>query len=106
MRYDHFHMLPEKAFQPRSGRFGMTLEGGGGGNQPTQQVTNELPAYAKPYVERMVGRGEALTTAPYQTYGGERIAPTAEGQLAARQGVAGLTQPGQSSTGLKLTRLG
>lgn len=31
MRYDHFSMLPERAFQPRNGRYGMTLEGGGGG---------------------------------------------------------------------------
>jgi hypothetical protein len=29
MRYDHFTMLPERAFQPIAGR--MTLEGGGGG---------------------------------------------------------------------------
>jgi len=40
MRYDHFSMLPEQAFQPRNGRFfgggGMTLEGGkgGGGSAP------------------------------------------------------------------------
>jgi hypothetical protein len=37
MRYDHFSMLPEQAFQPRGGRFGgMTLEGGkgGGGSAP------------------------------------------------------------------------
>jgi len=32
MRYDHFSMLPEQAFQPRAGHFGgMTLEGGGKG---------------------------------------------------------------------------
>jgi hypothetical protein len=31
VRYDHFLTLPEKAFQPRNGRYGMTLEGGGGG---------------------------------------------------------------------------
>jgi len=30
MRYDHFSMLPEMAFQPRD-RYGMTREGGGGG---------------------------------------------------------------------------
>lgn len=30
MRYDHFSMLPERAFQPRD-RYGMTREGGGGG---------------------------------------------------------------------------
>lgn len=36
MRYDHFSMLPELAFQPRNGRLGMTLEGGkgGGGGAP------------------------------------------------------------------------
>lgn len=34
MRYDHFTMLPERAFQPRNGRFGMTLEGGGKGSAP------------------------------------------------------------------------
>jgi hypothetical protein len=28
MRHDHFSMLPMRAFQPRNGRFGMTLEGG------------------------------------------------------------------------------
>ena len=32
MRYDHFSMLPELAFQPRNGRYGMTLEGGKGGS--------------------------------------------------------------------------
>ena len=34
MRYDHFTMLPEHAFQPRNGRHGMTLEGGGKGSAP------------------------------------------------------------------------
>jgi hypothetical protein len=35
MRYDHFSMLPELAFSPRNGRYGMTLEGGkGGGSAP------------------------------------------------------------------------
>ena len=28
MKYNHFLLLPEHAFQPRCGRFGMTLEGG------------------------------------------------------------------------------
>jgi hypothetical protein len=30
MKYDHFTMLPERAFQPRNGRMSMTFEGGGG----------------------------------------------------------------------------
>ena len=57
--------------------------GGGGGGSPapapsTQTVTQtSIPEYARPYVERMLGKSEALTDIdqnPYQNYGGERIA--------------------------------
>ena len=54
--------------------------GGGGGSPPPAQqtVTNtSIPEYARPYVENMLGKAEALTDInqnPYQTYGGERIA--------------------------------
>jgi hypothetical protein len=43
---------------------------------PTSQtVTNtSIPEYAKPYVERLLGKAESLSNAPYQTYGGERMA--------------------------------
>ena len=44
----------------------------------SQTVTNtSIPEYARPYVERMLGKTEALTDInqnPYQTYGGKRIA--------------------------------
>jgi hypothetical protein len=84
MRYNHLDMLPEKAFQPIGKR--MTLEGGGGGkggSKPapapsSQTVTNtSIPEYARPYVETMLGKTQALTDInqnPYQTYGGQRIA--------------------------------
>jgi hypothetical protein len=73
-------MLPELAFKPVGKS--MTLEGGGkGGGAPapsSQTVTNtSIPEYARPYVERMLGKTEALTDInqnPYQTYGGQRIA--------------------------------
>jgi hypothetical protein len=57
--------------------------GGGGGSAPapaptTQTVTQTaIPEYARPYVERMLGKSEALTDInqnPYQNYEGERIA--------------------------------
>jgi hypothetical protein len=55
--------------------------GGGGGSAPapsSQTVTQtSIPEYARPYVERMLGKSEALTDIdqnPYQNYGGERIA--------------------------------
>lgn len=50
MRYNHFTMLPEKAFSPRA--FGsMTLEGGGGGGGPSQAEI-ELEALKKQMKER------------------------------------------------------
>jgi hypothetical protein len=84
MRYTLDSILPEQAFSPRLGRGfgagGMTLEGGkGGGGAPQQQqvAQTSIPEYARPYVENMLGKTEALTDInqnPYQTYGGDRIA--------------------------------
>lgn len=50
--------------------------GGGGGGQPTQSTTNtsNLPEYARPYFERMMGRAEEESNQPYVSYGGQRIA--------------------------------
>jgi hypothetical protein len=74
--------------------------------QPTQTVQTTIPEYAKPTVERMIGRAEALSEAPYQTFGGQRVAESSAQQQAARAGVAGLTQPGQYSAGTGLTGAG
>ena len=54
-------------------------KGGGGGGAPQQQAVAQtsIPEYARPYVENMLGKTEALTDInqnPYQTYGGQRIA--------------------------------
>jgi hypothetical protein len=48
----------------------------GGGGQPTQSTTNtsNLPEYARPYFERMMGRAEEESNQPYVSYGGQRIA--------------------------------
>jgi hypothetical protein len=109
MRYDHFSMLPERAFQPR-GRYGMTLEGGssggGGSPQPSQVSQTTIPEYAKPYVEKLLGKAEAATETPYQTYGGQRLSETDPAVLTARQGVAGLQQPGQFAAGTGLAGAG
>jgi hypothetical protein len=106
MRYNHFSMLPERAFQPR-GRYGMTLEGGDSPPpQPTSTSTTTIPEYAKPYAERTLGKAEALSEAPYQTYGGERIAASTPEQQAARQAVAGMQLPGQFAAGTGLAAAG
>lgn len=109
MRYDHFSMLPERAFQPR-GRYGMTLEGGssggGGSPQPSQVSQTTIPEYAKPYVETLLGKAQAATEAPYQAYTGQRLTATDPQVLAARQEVAGLQQPGQFAAGTGLAGAG
>jgi hypothetical protein len=56
MKYDHFSMLPERAFQPRNGRMNMTLEGGGGGGQTTSTVTqSNIPEWLRPQTEALLG---------------------------------------------------
>ena len=115
MRYTLDSMLPERAFSPRLGRGfgggGMTLEGGkgGGGGAPapsSQTVTQtNIPEYARPYVERMLGKSEALTDInenPYKAYGGQRIAEFAPLQKQAFQNVANQQTAGQlgAATGL------
>ena len=110
MRYDHFSMLPEKAFQPRSGGKSMTLEGGGSGGggspQPTTTSQTTIPEYAQPYMERLLGKAEAASEAPYQTYGGERLAQVTPEQEAARGEVSQMVRPGQFGAGTGLATLG
>lgn len=76
----------------------------GGGSAPTHttqditQTTSDIPAYAKPYFQRLMDRAEGLSTTDYVPYGGQRIAgqsgDTLAGQDLARgiagQGIAGM----------------
>ena len=78
---------------------GGRIYGGGGESAPAaptnQTVTQtSIPEYAKPYVERMLGKTEALTGTPYQAYGGERIAGFTPMQQQAFRGITNL-QPAQ-----------
>lgn len=56
--------------------------------EKTTQTTTTIPDYAKPYVEKMLGKAESLTEAPYQVYGGERIAGFTPLQQQAFRGVS------------------
>lgn len=69
----------------------------GGDEQPqqtssTQTVNNvNIPEYARPYVEDMLGRSQALTTQnPYQSYAGQRVAGFNPLQQASFQSAAGM----------------
>lgn len=69
----------------------------------SQNVTQtSIPEYAKPYVEKMLGKAEALTESPYQAYGGQRLAGFTDLQNQAFKGVQGLgpTQQGALGSGI------
>lgn len=78
------------------GRRLYNCDGGDPAPAPSNQTVTQtsIPEYAKPYVERMLGKAEALTDAPYQNYGGERIAGFTPLQQQAMQSAASL-QPSQ-----------
>jgi hypothetical protein len=98
--------LPADAFKKEGGK--IKLHGGGPPSQPTSQNVTQttIPEYAKPYVEKMLGKTEALTQTPYQAYGGERIAGFTPMQQQAFQGVANLQPAQQLGTATQMGGLG
>lgn len=48
--------------------------GGGGGSSKNTTYTSNLPEYARPYFEDVMGRAQRESVQPYQSYGGERVA--------------------------------
>jgi hypothetical protein len=77
---------------------------GGGGSQPTSttQTTTTIPEYARPYVERMLGKAEAFSDSPYQAYKGERVAGFTPLQQQSFQGAANLGPAQQIGQGTQL----
>ena len=95
MKYNHFSMLPERAFlavggmiKPQGG------SSGGSSGTPTQTTVNNtsIPTYAQPYVQNTLGQAQALTDInqnPYQPYQGQQIAGFTPMQTQAFQDIAG-----------------
>jgi hypothetical protein len=104
------------AFKPNAtGKIRLYDSGGGGGSPAPSSVSQTtIPEYAQPYAERLLGQAEAKIFTkdagtgeitgfqPYQTYGGERLAPSTQEQQAVRQQVAGMQGPQQFGTGTQL----
>lgn len=63
----------------------------------TSTTTTNVPAYAKPYHERLLARAEALSNTPYQPYTGQRVADFNDDQNAYFSGIRSMSQgPGLS----------
>ena len=99
-------MIIRNKFNGYSGD-GRRLYPGGGGSGPSQQTVTQttIPEYAKPYVERMLGKAEAFTESPYQTYGGQRVAEFSPLQQQAQQAAANLGPTQQLGTATQMAGL-
>jgi hypothetical protein len=83
--------LPEHAFKHYGDRKIKPQgdDGGGGAAQPsTTTQKQDLPDWAIPYAQEVLGKGSALASAPYQAYTGERIAQFTPMQQQAFQGAS------------------
>jgi hypothetical protein len=86
---------------------GRIYGGGSSPSTPEKQTIEQtsIPEYAKPYVEKMLGKTEALSNAPYQAYGGERIAGFTPLQQQAQQSAANLGPAKQLGVGTQMAGL-
>lgn len=100
-------MMIRNKFNGYSGDGRRLYPAGGGGSQPreTVQTQTTIPEYAKPYVERMLGKAEAATSAPYQKYEYDRVAEFTPLQQQAFQGAANLGPASQIGTGTQFAGL-
>jgi hypothetical protein len=118
-------MLPEKAFQPRNGRMGMTLESGGGPSHTTSTVTqSSIPDWLRPQTEALLGAGmqEYFQTEkdasgnynitgvkpykPYSTDPRDYFAGFTPQQQNVMSEAAGMQTPGQFGTASGLAQMG
>ena len=67
---------------------------GGGGTQQVEQTTSNLPEYARPYFEELLGRTAYESTRPYEAYPGQRIADFTPYEQMGMQGMYNMAAQG------------
>jgi hypothetical protein len=88
--------------------------GGGGGPTTTKSETSNIPEYARPYVERMLGstekqvytygdKGNITGFQPYKPFEGETVAGFTPMQRQAMQGIGSYQLPGQTGAATEMT---
>lgn len=104
--------LPIDAFKKEGGK--IKLHGGGGGPTTTKSETSNIPDYARPYVERMMGStekqiytygpsGNITGFQPYKPFQGETVAGFTPTQSRAMQGISNYQMPGQTGAATQMT---
>jgi hypothetical protein len=88
--------------------------GGGGGPTTTKSETSNIPEYARPYVERMMGatekqvytygdKGQITGFQPYKPFEGETVAGFTPMQSGAMRGIQNYQLPGQTGEASQMT---
>ena len=101
MKYNHFDMLPERAFLKLGGKI-MPQGGGSSGQTSSTTNTSNIPEYAQPYVMPNLGKGQALTDIsnnPYQPYQGQMLAGFTPMQTQAMTALGDMQQAPQLQQG-------
>jgi hypothetical protein len=94
--------------------FTFSFGGGGGGPTTTKSETSNIPEYARPYVERMMGstekqvytygdKGQITGFQPYKPFEGETVAGFTPTQSRAMQGIGNYQLPGQTGAATQMT---
>jgi len=78
----------------------------GNPSQPQQQQTSstELPAWARPYAQQLLGKAQSITEQGYQTYDQPRIAGFSDLQTQAQNQAAGMQTSGQLDTASQMAQ--
>lgn len=111
-------MMIRNKFNGYAGDGRRLYPGGGGGPTYSKSETSNIPEYAQPYVERMMGstekqiytyndKGDITGFQPYRSYkdatGQETVAGFSPTQYQAMQGIAGYQLPGQTEAATGMT---
>jgi hypothetical protein len=90
------------------GRKVYNLDSGDSPPPPTDQKVEQtnLPAYARPYFENLLQRGQAESYRQYTPYQGERIAGFTPAQMEVQRQAMGMETPGQFGVGTGMVGAG
>jgi hypothetical protein len=99
-------LIPNKhsGYSPDGGRlYNLDIGGDGGGSAPTSQTVTQsnIPDYARPQFEEMLGRAKTISEQPYQVYSGQRIAGFDPLQQMAYQGASQMQMPGRAGQSME-----
>lgn len=92
-----------RAFKKEGGK--IRLYKGGDVPSETKVTQTSIPEYARPYVEKYLGKAEALADLGYMPYGGQRMAEFDPFQLQAQQNVANMQTARQLGSATQMAGL-